>query len=342
MKGFVNMSNYVNHKKGVKLSESDIELLESLYKVDFLCSYHAALIIGESEPYTDKRMKDLAKAGLICRKVLKANCPCANWITKKGITAAGLPPRNVRPPTLGRYEHSLGVADMFVFLCLRRKRKDGSIFRFATFGSIISERDFFAVREMKQTGTKKNGQPIYTPLDNGIHAPDGYFFNGVIYYSLEFERTAKSTYKVVRENVIENSKRFAKQFWIYDHKSVYNFLLKIQKEVGRDKMQIIDIRTVREQLQKAVAILPAVISKKSGRPRQSAFGKMTNPTPLNRIPILSSAVKTPVLESRSKKTKPLSKSTPSFKAPIPSAMEQTKNTSAPPKPTLRLEKRRKG
>lgn len=332
------MSNYSNHKKGIKISESDGELLNVLHKVDFLCSFHAALIIGENVEYTDKRLKDLAKAGLVKRKVLKANCPCANWITKKGIKEAGLPPRNVRPPTLARYEHSLGVADMFVFLCLRRKRKDGSVFRFTTFGNIISERDYFAVREMKQTGTKKNGQPIYTPLDNGIHAPDGYFFNDGKYYALEFERTAKSTYKLVRENVIENSKRFAKQFWVYDKKSVYNYLSKVQAEIGADKLQIIDYKKVQEQLQKAVANLPNVISKKSGIPRKSAFGKMVEPTPLNRIPLLPSAVKKPVLESRTKTATSISDK--------PSATEQKstvrmKKPIAPIKPKFKLEKRRK-
>ena len=332
------MANYHNHKKGIILSSSDLEMLYSLYKSDFLCDYHLSIIIGEGKSYCTKRLRDLATAGLVGRKVLKANCPAANWITKSGILKVGLPPRNVRPPTLGRYEHSLGVADMYVFLCLRRKRKDGSVFRFTTFGNIISERDFFAVREMKQTGTKKNGQPIYMPLDNGIHAPDGFFFNNGNYYALEFERTPKSTYEKVRDNALDNCKRFSKQYWIYDSKAVYNYLTKVQSEIGSDRIQLIDYVKVREQLQRTVDNLPAVISKKSGKPRQSAFGKMVEPTPLNRIPLLQSAVKAPVLESRSKTavtsskkpTKTVQKSTVRTKKPI-----------APIKPKLKLEKRRK-
>ncbi len=330
------MANFVNHKKGIVLSETDKELLSSLYKADFLCDYHLSLIIGENKRYVAKRLHDLATAGLVGRKVLKANCPAANWITKSGISKAGLPPRNVRPPTLGRYEHSLGCADMYVYFCLLRKFKDGSKKRFVHFGDIISERDFNAVRELKEVGKKKNGQSILKSLDFDIHHPDGYFVKNGKYYALEFERTPKSTYDKVRDNALDNCKRFSKQFWVYDSKSVYNYLKKAQAEIGADKLQIIDYKKVREQLQRAVANLPAVISKKSGKPRQSAFGKMVEPTPLNRIPLLPSAVKAPVLESRAKATV-----TPTAK---PSATEQkstvrTNKPLAPLKPKLKLEKR---
>lgn len=330
------MANFVNHKKGIVLSETDKELLSSLYKADFLCDYHLSLIIGENKRYVAKRLHDLATAGLVGRKVLKANCPAANWITKRGIQLAGLPPRNVRPPTLGRYEHSLGCADMYIYFCLLRKLKDGSKKRFVHFGDIITERDFNAVRELKKVGKKKNGQHILKSLDFDIHHPDGYFCWHGKYFALEFERTAKSTYEIVRDNVRDNAKRFQKQFWIYDRKSVYNYLQKAQAEIGADKLQIIDYKKVREQLQKAVANLPAVISKKSGKPRQSAFGKMVEPTPLNRIPLLPSAVKKPVLESRTKTATSISDK--------PSTTEQkstvrTKKPIAPLKPKLKLEKR---
>lgn len=332
------MANYHNHKKGIKLSSSDLEMLYSLYKSDFLCDYHLSIIIGESKSYCTKRLRDLATAGLVGRKVLKANCPAANWITKSGILKAGLPPRNVRPPTLGRYEHSLGCADMYVYFCLLRKFKDGSRKRFVHFGDIISERDFNAVRELKEIGKKKNGQPLLKSLDFDIHHPDGYFCKNGKYYALEFERTPKSTYDKVRDNALDNCKRFAKQFWVYDKKSVYNYLLKVQREVGADKLQIIDYKKVREQLQRAVANLPAVISKKSGKPRQSAFGKMVEPTPLNRIPLLPSSVKVPVLESRAKATV-----TPTVKpsATVQKSTARTKKPIAPIKPKLKLEKRRK-
>ena len=241
------MANYNNHRKGIILSESDLEILKSLYKVDFLCDYHIAAIIGESKCYVAKRLRDLATAGLVGRKVLKANCPAANWITKKGIQKAGLPPRNVRPPTLGRYEHSLGCADMYVYFCLLRKLKDGRFARFVHFGDIITERDFNAVKELKEVGKKKNGQAILKSLDFDIHHPDGYFCKNGKYYALEFERTAKSTFELVRDNARDNAKRFSKQFWVYDKKSVYNYLVKVQREVGADRIQLIDIRKVREQ-----------------------------------------------------------------------------------------------
>ena len=340
------MANYNNHRKGIILSESDLEILKSLYKVDFLCDYHIAAIIGESKCYVAKRLRDLATAGLVGRKVLKANCPAANWITKKAIQKAGLTPRNVRPPTLGRYEHSLGCVDMYVYFCLLRKLKDGRFARFVHFGDIITERDFNAVRELKEVGKKKNGQFILKSMDFDIHHPDGYCCKNGKYYALEFERTAKSTYEIVRDNALDNCKRFAKQFWVYDKKSVYNYLLKVQREVGADKLQIIDYKKVREQLQRAVANLPAVISKKSGKPRQSAFGKMVEPTPLNRIPLLPSAVKKPVLESRAKATvtssvkpTPLKPTATVQATTVRTTKERTKKPIAPSKPKLKLEKR---
>ena len=325
------MANFVNHKKGIIVSESDLEILKSLYKTDFLCAYHLAIIVGENKNYVEKRLRDLATAGLVGRKVLKANCPAANWITKSGVLKSGLPPRNVRPPTLGRYEHSLGCADVYLYFCLLRKLKDGSHKRFLHFGDIITERDFNAVRELKEVGKKKNGQAILKSLDFDIHHPDGYFCRNGKYYALEFERTAKSTFEIVRDNARDNAKRFQKQFWVYDKKSVFNYLLKVQHEIGADKIQIIDYCKVREQLQKAVTNLPAVISKKSGKLRRSAFGNMAVPIPLNRIPLLPSAVKKPVLESRTKATV-----TPTIKT---TTTKRTKKPIISSKPKLKLEKR---
>lgn len=331
------MANFHNHKQGIKLSGSDLEMLNSLYKTDFLCDYHLSLIIGESKGYVAKRLRDLATAGFVGRKVLKANCPAANWITKQGIQKARLQPRNVRPPTLGRYEHSLGCADMYLYFCLLRKLQDGRYARFVHFGNIITERDFNAVRELKELGKKKNGQPILKSMDFDIHHPDGYFCWNGKYYALEYERTAKSTYEIVRDNARDNAKRFQKQYWVYDKKSVYNYLVKVQREVGADRIQLIDIRKVREQLQKTVANLPTVISKKSGKPRQSAFGKMVDPLPLNRIPLLPSAVKMPVLESRTKATVKPTSSKPT--ATVQETTVRTSKSIAPSKPKLRLEKR---
>ena len=221
---------------------------------------------------------------------------------------------------------------------MHRKLKDGSRKRFVHFGDIITERDFNAVRELKEVGKKKNGQPILKSMDFDIHHPDGYFCKNGKFYALEFERTPKSTYEKVRDNAKDNAKRFAKQYWIYDSKAVYNYLKKAQSEIGADRIQLIDIRKVREQLQKVVANLPPLISKKSGIPRKSAFGKMVEPTPLNRIPLLPSAVKAPVLESRAKATV-----TPTAKpsATVQEPTVRTKKPLASSKPKLKLEKRRK-
>ena len=206
------MGNYVNHKKGIILSDLDIEIFKVLYKVDFMCDYQIALIVGENKSYISKRLRDLASGGFTCRKVLKANCPAANWVTKLGMKRAGLYIRNVRQPTLGRYEHSLGCADMYTFFCILRRLKDGSVRRFVYYGDIITERDFNAVRELKKVGTKKNGQPIFKSLDSSIHHPDGYFCRDGRYYALEYERTAKSTYEIVRDNAFDNAKRFSVQY----------------------------------------------------------------------------------------------------------------------------------
>jgi len=328
------VGNYVNHKKGIILSDSDIEIFKALYKTDFLCDYHLAILIGENKDYISKRLRDLAAAGFICRKTLKANNPAANWLTKLGMKRAGLYIRNVRQPTLGRYEHSLGCADVYVYFCLIKKFKDGSVRRFVNFGEIITERDFNAVRELRVVGKKKNGQPILKALDSSIHHPDGYFFRNGLYFALEYERTTKSTYQVVLDNARDNAKRFTKQFWIYDHKAVFNYLKKAQLEVGAERLQIIDIRKVRQLLQKAVANLPNVISKKSGKPRNSALGTMVKPTPLNRIPLLPSAVKAPTLESRRE-------SAASHPPKLTAKAHLTKMTTQKSKPQLNLEKRRK-
>ena len=330
------MGNKVNHRKGIVMSDLDVDILKALYKTDFLCDYHLALIVGENKNYITKRLRDLATAGFVGRKVIKANYPAANWLTKLGIKRASLYTRNVRQPTLGRYEHSLGCADMFVFLCLLRKFKDGSIERFVNFGDIVTERDFNAVRELQKVGKKKNGQFIYKALDSTIHHPDGFLYRNGKYYALEFERTAKSTYEIVRDNALDNCKRFSKQFWVYDSKAVYNYLKKVQVEIGAERIQLIDYVKMREQLQKAVANLPPVISKKSGMPRKSAFGKMADPIPLNRIPLLPSAVKAPVLESRSKTAVTSSKKP---KTTVQKLTVRTNKPLATTKPKLKLEKR---
>ena len=328
------MAYLVKHKKGVIISDSDLEILKALYKVDFMCDYHLSIIVGENKGYISKRLRDLATAGLIGRKTLRANCPAANWLTRLGMKRASLYIRNVRQPTLSRFEHSLGCADMYTYFCLLRKFKDGTIRRFVNYGEIITERDFNAVRELQEVGKKKNGRPILKSMDFGVHHPDGYFCRNGLYYALEYERTPKSTYQLVLDNTKDNAKRFSVQYWFYDSKSVYRILLKVQNEIGIDKIKIFDIRTVREQLFRAVKSLPQTISKKSGVPRDSALGSLVKPTPLNRIPLLPSAVKVPVLESRKK-------SIVTHNQKLTAKVPLSKPSMSKSKPLLRLEKRRK-
>lgn len=281
----------------VVLDEINREILTCLYKVDFFCDYHLAGLIGENKEYIKGRLKKLARAGLIKRKIIKGNMPCVNWITKQGIKELGLEMRNVREPTTGRFEHSLGCADMYVYMTLMRKKKDGSYKRIVSFGEIITERDFNAVRELKQVKKKSNGQPVYLSLDSHIHKPDGYYFKNGKRIALEFERTPKSKAKILRNNVYENRKRFNTQIWVYDKPIVKKMLERLKQELGSE-IQIISIETVREQIYRYVNSLPAEISKKSGKARSSAVGELVKPIPLNRLPIIVKHSAVPVLETR--------------------------------------------
>lgn len=275
-------------KVNVELSESDYEILKSLYKCSWLHDYHLAAIIGENHKnYVRGRQKKLTVAGLVKRKMMKSGMPAVNWLTQAGMRELGLPVRNVNEPKLYNYEHDLGCADMYVYLCLLRKKKDGSFGRLAYFGEVITERDFNAVSTMREINKKSNGQPIYVRLDRDIHKPDGYLKRNNMYIALEFERTPKSKKRILRDNVLDNAKRFAVQYWVYSKPSVYNALLEIQQELGSDKIKILDIEKIRRTIQRYVDNLPPVISKKSGKPRVSNFGEMVEPIPLNKIPLIA-------------------------------------------------------
>lgn len=284
-------------KRNVVLSLSDKEILSILYGFEFVYDYQIALITGMSREYIKGRVKQLAQAGLTKRTILRAECPAANWITVQGMKEAGLPIRSSREPKLSRVEHGCGVVDSCIYLSLLRKRKDGSVGRITEFGQIISERDFNAVREMKRVGTKINGRPIYIGMDSQIHHPDAYFERNGAFCSIEFERTPKSKLKILRDNVYANTRRFKKQYWFFDKPSVGKALLDIQQELGTDQIQVIDIRKVREVLERRMDQIPKTIPAKSGKPRVSNFGTMAEPVPLNKLPIIRSAA--PVLETRS-------------------------------------------
>lgn len=274
-------------KINLKLSKIDYEILWCLYKCEWLHDYHIALIVGENVGYIKGRLKRLTSAGLVKRKILKGDSPAVNWITKAGIRELGADMRNVREPVLSRYEHTLGCNDVYVYFCLLRKKKDGSFGRLAYFGEIVTERDFCANREMKKIKTKSNGQPIYVALDRDIHRPDGYVKRNGVYCALEFERTPKSKLQILRQNVTENAKRFEKQYWVYDKSSVGKALFEMQKEIGANKLKVLNIEKIRKVIKRYVDNLPPIISKKSGKKRISNLGNLVEPTPLNQLPLIS-------------------------------------------------------
>ena len=98
--------------------------------------------------------------------------------------------------------------------------------------------------------------------------------------------------------MIENSKRFKIQYWIFDDPYLAKSLNKIQAEVGSDRMIIYDIRKIRSEIDRYVATIPKTISSKSGIPRHSCLGNMATPIPLNRIPLLPGYQQSIVLETR--------------------------------------------
>lgn len=282
---------------GITMDAINIEILKCLYKCEFLHEDHLAALIGENRDFLKGRLKRLAKAGLIERKIIQGNRTSVNWITKKGIREIGLAMRNVREPNTGRYEHALGCADMYVFLTLMRKTKNSSIRRIVNFGMIITERDFNAVREMLEIKKKSNGQPVYVSLDRHIHAPDGYYGVNDKYVALEYERIPKNKYKIMRDNIFENRKRFCRQIWFYGKPIVGKILNKIKDELG-DEIVIISMDAAREQIMRYVNALPDEISAKSGIPRNSALGEMVEPIPLNKLPVFADRNQSPRLESR--------------------------------------------
>ena len=286
-------------EKTVILSELDIEILCVLYKCDFMTEKQLSVMIGENANYIKGRTKKLANAGLISRKVVRD--VAANYITKKGVKEAALPPRNIHDPKLSKYEHSLGFMDSCVWFGMYRQFKDGSYRSWIPFGQIITERDFTAVKEMTIIKHRADGQPVYVAADKDIHAPDGYFRRADgTFAAIEYERTQKSSNRILKTNVLENLKRFKLQYWIYDDPYIGKSLHKIQAELGDNRMIIYDIRKIRSDIDRYVGTIPTVISSKSGIPRHSCLGKMADPIPLNRLPLLPANQQGVVLESRAK------------------------------------------
>ncbi|MBQ9075672.1 MAG: hypothetical protein IJY32_06900 [Mogibacterium sp.] len=206
--------------RNIRLSDLDILILTVLYKLPWAQDYHIALLIGEPVKYVRRRLQQLAEGGLVRRVNLLADATALNVITSKGISEAGFIPRSVTKPTYFSVEHDRGVADAVVyFAILQRNGK-----YLTDLGSIITERDFDAVTEMEQVGTRSDGQPIYKSKSADIHAPDAYIIKNGKYIAIEFERTLKSkkSNSQMLDNAIDLRKRFDKQFWVYGNNAVSN------------------------------------------------------------------------------------------------------------------------
>ena len=286
-------------KQNIILNDLDFEILYCLRKFNFLHDYHIAVITGVRVTSIKDRLIALERAGYVGRKAIKAGMPACNWITKMGLRELGLEAkRTVRVPCTAKFEHDLGIADLCVWLTLPRKNG-----RYYELGEIISERDFYAVREMQVTGSKSNGQNIMVAADRAIHAPDGYIIiKGDKYIALEFERTPKSLRSITKENVERNAQRFYRQFWAVDDSRpvVRKSLEDIQQEYGKGEIVIIDISAVRRDIQRYAETLPSLADVRKGRcQRNSGLGAMSDPIPLNRLPVISRPGTMPVLEKRS-------------------------------------------
>lgn len=268
--------------RNIRISDLDIMILTVLYKLPWAQDYHIALLIGEPIKYVRRRLQQLSEGGLVRRVNLLADATALNVITSKGISEAGFTPRSVTRPTYFSVEHDRGIADAVVYFAILQKNG-----KYLTdFGSIITERDFDAVSEVEQIGTRSSdGQPIYKSKSADIHAPDAYIIKNGKYIAIEFERTLKSkkSNSQMIDNAIDLRKRFYKQFWIYGNNAVRNKLLEIRKDIP--EISMISIEEVRAYLKRRAELLPDTISAKTGLPAVNRVGYMKDPVPLNRLPL---------------------------------------------------------
>ena len=284
-------------ERNIRLSELDIMILSVLYKLPWAMDYHIALVVGEPVKYIRRRLQQLAEGGLVRRENMIANKTALNVITSKGISEAGFEPRSISRPTYFSVEHDLGVIDTVIYLALLEKSGK----HLTDLGSIITERDFQAVREMEQVGIRSDGQPIYKAKDADIHEPDAYIMSNGKYIAVEFERTLKSkkSNSQMIDNAIDLRKRFHRQYWIYGNNAVRNKLNEIKKDIP--EIVTISISDVRKYLNLRIDMLPKKISVKTGVPAKNRIGQMKDPVPLNRIP-LRNDIKLETMEDDAPKT----------------------------------------
>ena len=284
MKETKDVDNMVVH---IRLSDTDKQILMVLWKCPWMFDRHIAMLLGLPVKYVRRRLQTLAKNELIRRKTIGAGDPAVNYITAQGIREAGLPHRNTSmQPSYGSYLHDLGMIDTYVYLSILRMKSGRT---YTEFGSIITERDFMAVSEVQPTGKyKNNGQPILKSLNDGIHEPDGYLFRGDMIIAIEFERVMKSkkSNSQMKDNIIDLSKRFDKQIWVYGNNSVRNKLEEIKKEVP--DIILVDYDRVVKYLDQCVQQLPQDIPRRTGVAAISHIGTLREPIALHKIPLKKS------------------------------------------------------
>lgn len=265
--------------RNIRISDLDILILTVLYKLPWAQDYHVSLLIGEPIKYVRRRLQQLSEGGLVRRMNMLADATALNVITSKGISEAGFTPRSVTRPTYFSVEHDRGIADAVVYFAILQKNG-----KYLTdFGSIITERDFDAVSEVEQIGTRSDGQPIYKSKSADIHAPDAYIIKNGKYIAIEYERTLKSkkSNSQMIDNAIDLRKRFDKQFWVYGNNAVKNKLLELRKDIP--EISMISIEEVRAYLRRRAEMLPDTISAKTGLPAVNRVGYMKDAIPLNKL-----------------------------------------------------------
>ena len=230
-------------KRNIRLSDIDREILMILYRLNWAYDYHIAAMVGENHLYIKGRLKQLAQAGLIGRKILIGNQPAACWILKDGMIALEVEPRKVHEPRPKTCEHDRACADVYTSIVIATVIRDGRRFRPYSLERIITERDLFVARKTIATGHyKKDGTMIYKPVDTA-HRPDGYVVWGNHrYVALEAELTPKSTKSKLFDNMDSNFTYFAMQWWFTDRESIKQAIQAHAEELGfSDKVKVFSL-----------------------------------------------------------------------------------------------------
>ncbi|MBR2675223.1 MAG: hypothetical protein IKE52_07250 [Mogibacterium sp.] len=267
----------------VRIGDTDMQIMKILHKVPWMFDRHIALLLGLPVKYIRRRLQTLAQGGLVKRMTIGAGDPAVNYITAHGMREVGLELRNASTPSFNTYLHDMGMIDTYVYLSLFRMKTGEP---FVNFGSIITERDFLSVTEMQPTGRyKSNGQPILKSMNDGIHEPDGYLFRDNVIMAIEFERVLKSkkSNSQMKDNVIDLSKRFDKQIWVYGNNSVKKKLEEIRDEVPG--IMLVNYDVIKEYLDYCLTQLPSDIPKRTGVPAVQHLGELRQPIALHKIPI---------------------------------------------------------